>query len=824
MEGRVQCVWKDRKYHPAVILAKRKLASGTTEYFVHFSEFDRRMDVWISERYVQPAIQTLSQLGLNVPSSSLLFEGDKTIQALEETNPRIAEWEKKHIENTKIKFIERIEFGKHEIETWYYSPYPDEYEIVPKLFICEGCLKYMRKKKTLIQHRQKCGWFCPPGKIIYREGNIAVFEVDGAEQSLYSQNLCLLMKLFLDHKVIFYDVGQFLFYVLCEIDGQWNERCEDELMWKDPERIEREKEEKYKEMEKEQLKGSLNASKIGQINNNINNNNKKDKKKEMIVDHEQQSTDNDNKHNQRKKKRIRDELSQLKMDLDVQEDNNNQRIDENEQNNQTQQQQQQQQQDNESDNQTINQDIPPEEQFPTFHIMAYFSKEKKSSDGYNLSCIATLPPYQRQGHATFLISFSYLLSINEQKIGEPERPLSDLGHRSFLSYWKGAIFDAMLMILCERGLVVVMSEDEERLKENGDYLSSQSQMDKDMQIQKQDKQHIGSNSNNTNINTNTSIITPPDSPGINTVNLQSSSNTNPMMTPSVNSHSLQQSTHQKQPKINQQQQQKQQQQQQQTQKRQQRWVLDGFVHAPLSQAPIPIAHRQPFNQQMNNQYNNSSMFVAPSPSPIPAVVTVNDGQGKGELYSRALTITSRDIAQRTAIRIEEVMSTLLFCGFLGAAKQTQPLRLNWEELEAHRRMRRDMTLQGKRLARQDLLRWQPPVIRTTITPMHGEALALIAVKKHDMLAKRIVRQIKKEDDKNKKKDGSGSYRSHLRVDKEKKKDKENDKLKDNVQSEMIKDQQQQQQQEKIEEQQEQIQVGNDLQTVLKESMVKDDPE
>lgn len=71
--------------------------------------------------------------------------------------------------------------------------------------------------------------------------------------------------------------------------------------------------------------------------------------------------------------------------------------------------------------------------------------------------------------------------------------------------------------------------------------------------------------------------------------------------------------------------------------------------------------------------------------------------------------------------------------------------------------------------------------------MHGEALALIAVKKHDMLAKRIVRYIKKEEDKNKKKDGSGSYRSHLRVDKEKKKDKENDKLKDNVQSEMIKD-------------------------------------
>ncbi len=35
---------------------------------------------------------------------------------------------------------------------------------------------------------------------------------------VYCQNLCLLSKLFLDHKTLYYDVDPFLFYVLCERD------------------------------------------------------------------------------------------------------------------------------------------------------------------------------------------------------------------------------------------------------------------------------------------------------------------------------------------------------------------------------------------------------------------------------------------------------------------------------------------------------------------------------------------------------------------------------------------------------------------------------
>ena len=48
---------------------------------------------------------------------------------------------------------------------------------------------------------------------------IAVFEVDGNKHKIYCQSLCLLSKLFLDHKTLYYDVDQFLFYVLCEEIG-----------------------------------------------------------------------------------------------------------------------------------------------------------------------------------------------------------------------------------------------------------------------------------------------------------------------------------------------------------------------------------------------------------------------------------------------------------------------------------------------------------------------------------------------------------------------------------------------------------------------------
>ena len=47
---------------------------------------------------------------------------------------------------------------------------------------------------------------------------LVLYETDGNEWKEYCQNLCLLAKLYLDHKTLYYDVEPFLFYVLTSRD------------------------------------------------------------------------------------------------------------------------------------------------------------------------------------------------------------------------------------------------------------------------------------------------------------------------------------------------------------------------------------------------------------------------------------------------------------------------------------------------------------------------------------------------------------------------------------------------------------------------------
>ena len=65
----------------------------------------------------------------------------------------------------------------------------------------------------------KCPAKHPPGDEIYRDGRYSFFEVDGRKNPVYCQNLCLLAKLFLGSKTLYYDVEPFLFYVMTENDN-----------------------------------------------------------------------------------------------------------------------------------------------------------------------------------------------------------------------------------------------------------------------------------------------------------------------------------------------------------------------------------------------------------------------------------------------------------------------------------------------------------------------------------------------------------------------------------------------------------------------------
>ena len=115
-----------------------------------------------------------------------------------------------------------VVIGRYEIDTWFAAPYPEEYMRLNKIYLCSHCFKYHKSPEMLSRHMTKCDLDGrPPGNEIYRDGNLQFWEVDGAKAKIYCQNICLVCKLFLDSKTLFYDVESFLFYILTEWDPVW---------------------------------------------------------------------------------------------------------------------------------------------------------------------------------------------------------------------------------------------------------------------------------------------------------------------------------------------------------------------------------------------------------------------------------------------------------------------------------------------------------------------------------------------------------------------------------------------------------------------------
>jgi histone acetyltransferase MYST1 len=188
--------WKTDDWREVQIL-ESATKCGVPKLYVHYVDFNRRLDEWVS------ADRVFSELTKEAAEITAKKRKAGEISFVEEGHDGMDEQSiREHERITKVKNINSIEFGRHTIDTWYFSPFPKEFADVDKLFFCEFCLNFYKTKDLLKRHLARCTLRHPPGNEIYRDGTVSMFEVDGAKKKIYCQNLCYLAKLFLDHKTL----------------------------------------------------------------------------------------------------------------------------------------------------------------------------------------------------------------------------------------------------------------------------------------------------------------------------------------------------------------------------------------------------------------------------------------------------------------------------------------------------------------------------------------------------------------------------------------------------------------------------------------------
>jgi len=219
---KLMCEWREGEQRECEVIERRLQPNGTQEFYVHYLLFNRRLDEWVcADRLCLP--QAVKRGGGNAEKKRKLDPAvaEKLLAAapVEESAGELDPvTQREHEAATRLKNINKVVLGRWEIQTWYYSPFPAEYANSDTLFFNEFDLHFVKKRAALARYMKRCDAAHPPGDEIYRNGAISVFEIDGARSRTYCQNLCLLAKLFLDHKTLYYDVEPFLFYVLTECD------------------------------------------------------------------------------------------------------------------------------------------------------------------------------------------------------------------------------------------------------------------------------------------------------------------------------------------------------------------------------------------------------------------------------------------------------------------------------------------------------------------------------------------------------------------------------------------------------------------------------
>lgn len=158
----------------------------------------------------------LDNIDINGTANTKEFDRDEEIEKLRTSGSMT---QNSH-EVARVRNLSTVIMGAHEIEPWYFSPYPSELTEVDYVYICEFSLCYFGSKKQFERFRSKCTLKHPPGNEIYRddESGISFFEIDGRRQRTWARNLCLFSKLFLDHQALYYDVDPFLFYCMTKRD------------------------------------------------------------------------------------------------------------------------------------------------------------------------------------------------------------------------------------------------------------------------------------------------------------------------------------------------------------------------------------------------------------------------------------------------------------------------------------------------------------------------------------------------------------------------------------------------------------------------------